>query len=453
MTITYSGQQLVIHGTKAEIEALAGAEGLAPDTGAFSDDTLQKGYYDGSSWVWMVPGSGGTLASLSDVVITSPSADQVLKYNSGTGKWNNTAVPAHSASHKDGGSDEVATGTPAAYAIPKADAGGTLGSWITGGGGGSIPVAPANLYVALTGSDTNDGLTTGTPLATFQAAIDKVPDLFDRSVTIHIASGFWLITGDVECSKIKNKHPLNPGDRLLIRGYFNATAHQFSMSPEKSGTFTATGNNFFPDGDSTATDSGAAFGSGDSLRTHYLHITGGPSYNADNAELNWYVIAGNDSTTYGTDGIWAGRSTLAAQGCIFESYTRSGIYATQGSAVMIRSSLARMSTLASGFKGAVILDNNSTGVFMLALFDTGYMGLNANANSNAYFAGLNVLKNCTIALLSMILSYIEFENSYTHVSNNGTGVYASRGGVAQTSMGSFSGNSVNTGTDTGGQIF
>lgn len=48
-----------------------------------------------------------------------------------------TSVPstftpsAHASSHKNGGSDEIATATPAANAIPKAGAGGTLGSgWI-----------------------------------------------------------------------------------------------------------------------------------------------------------------------------------------------------------------------------------------------------------------------------------------------------------------------------------
>jgi len=37
---------------------------------------------------------------------------------------------AHAATHQDGGADEVATATPAAAAIPKADAGGTLNAWV-----------------------------------------------------------------------------------------------------------------------------------------------------------------------------------------------------------------------------------------------------------------------------------------------------------------------------------
>ncbi len=38
---------------------------------------------------------------------------------------------AHAPSHQDGGSDEIATATPAAAAIPKADGSGTLDSWIS----------------------------------------------------------------------------------------------------------------------------------------------------------------------------------------------------------------------------------------------------------------------------------------------------------------------------------
>lgn len=44
------------------------------------------------------------------------------------------AVPTtHATSHKNGGGDEIATGTPAANAIPKADSGGKVDSWVTSG--------------------------------------------------------------------------------------------------------------------------------------------------------------------------------------------------------------------------------------------------------------------------------------------------------------------------------
>jgi hypothetical protein len=59
---------------------------------------------------------------------------------------------AHAASHKHGGADEVATATPAANAIPKADAAGKLDGWITGGGGQTTCV---RVYRATTQSINN----------------------------------------------------------------------------------------------------------------------------------------------------------------------------------------------------------------------------------------------------------------------------------------------------------
>jgi hypothetical protein len=46
-------------------------------------------------------------------------------------------------------------------------------------------------YVATTGSDTNDGLTVGTPLLTIQAAINKIPKIVQHNVTINIAAGTY----------------------------------------------------------------------------------------------------------------------------------------------------------------------------------------------------------------------------------------------------------------------
>ncbi len=58
----------------------------------------------------------------------APANGQVLAYNGGATQWEpqNATAPAHAASHKDGGSDEVATATPAAGAIPKAASTGRL---------------------------------------------------------------------------------------------------------------------------------------------------------------------------------------------------------------------------------------------------------------------------------------------------------------------------------------
>jgi hypothetical protein len=44
-----------------------------------------------------------------------------------------SGIVPHSTTHKHGGGDEVATATPAANAIPKADVSGTLNSWVTAG--------------------------------------------------------------------------------------------------------------------------------------------------------------------------------------------------------------------------------------------------------------------------------------------------------------------------------
>jgi hypothetical protein len=52
---------------------------------------------------WAVPSSSGsTLASDTDVVITSPTSSQVLTYNSGSGKWINRAAPVTTVAGKTG---------------------------------------------------------------------------------------------------------------------------------------------------------------------------------------------------------------------------------------------------------------------------------------------------------------------------------------------------------------
>ncbi len=47
-------------------------------------------------------------------------------------RLSNARTPTvHATSHENGGSDEIATSTPAAFAIPKADSGGTLNAWVS----------------------------------------------------------------------------------------------------------------------------------------------------------------------------------------------------------------------------------------------------------------------------------------------------------------------------------
>lgn len=53
------------------------------------------------------------------------------------------AASTHASQHQHGGSDEVATATPAANAIPKADGSGSLDAWVTGGSGDVVGPASA----------------------------------------------------------------------------------------------------------------------------------------------------------------------------------------------------------------------------------------------------------------------------------------------------------------------
>ena len=86
--------------------------------------------------------AAASVNALADVTIASPSTGQVLRWNGSA--WVNAqlayselggvpstfAPSSHAASHRHGGSDEVATATPAANAIPKANGSGKLNSWV-----------------------------------------------------------------------------------------------------------------------------------------------------------------------------------------------------------------------------------------------------------------------------------------------------------------------------------
>ncbi|NRA04278.1 MAG: hypothetical protein HRU00_16945 [Myxococcales bacterium] len=100
----------------------------------------------GPAWVQIGAGGGGgqtdTVAGSSGITNVGTNVDADLAPTYGTTasticEGNDTRLSdartptAHAASHQDGGSDEVATATPAAAAIPKADVSGTLDSWIS----------------------------------------------------------------------------------------------------------------------------------------------------------------------------------------------------------------------------------------------------------------------------------------------------------------------------------
>ena len=149
----------------------------SPQLGLFSaiannsTDTMYS--YDGSTWIssgsypgsqvafnreiwlaefgWFVATDGGTHASpqvmTTAPINASPFTPRQFIVGTSTGtvaagddpRLSDARTPtAHAASHQNGGSDEIATATPAPNAIPKAGAGGTLGS-------GWLPTIPRSL--------------------------------------------------------------------------------------------------------------------------------------------------------------------------------------------------------------------------------------------------------------------------------------------------------------------
>lgn len=80
--------------------------------GLASDDHKQYLLTDGSRPM------GGVLNMSNNLIISA-------------GTINGVTIESHASRHKNGGSDEVATSTPGAYEIPKADAFGKLDSWIS----------------------------------------------------------------------------------------------------------------------------------------------------------------------------------------------------------------------------------------------------------------------------------------------------------------------------------
>lgn len=95
--------------------------------------------------------TGATLSDITDASVASANIDGTAATPSmrtlGTGAQQAAAgddsrlsdarsPTSHASSHKNGGSDEVGTGTPAAGAIPKADGAGMLDAWISVGGAG-----------------------------------------------------------------------------------------------------------------------------------------------------------------------------------------------------------------------------------------------------------------------------------------------------------------------------
>lgn len=137
--------------TNRSLTGLADIDGETPTAGdrvllAGQDDTSQNGPWVAAAGAWtratdaleigtmflVTDGDtgAGTLYWLSfaneDPIVAGTTE---VEFSSIAGSGG--APEAHASSHQNGGSDEIATATPAANAIPKATAGGKLDSWIT----------------------------------------------------------------------------------------------------------------------------------------------------------------------------------------------------------------------------------------------------------------------------------------------------------------------------------
>ena len=133
-----------------------------PGTGDIVAGTLYEVWYDGTQFRLMTPisgtssGSSGAVSSVfgrqgtvvqavgdyntdqvtegSNLYFTNARALAAVTWDLLTGKPSTFTPSAHAASHRNGGSDEVGTSTPAANAIPKAGSDGKLGTgWLPTG--------------------------------------------------------------------------------------------------------------------------------------------------------------------------------------------------------------------------------------------------------------------------------------------------------------------------------
>lgn len=108
--------------------------------------------------------------------------------------------------------------------------------WIDNTGGRELLTANRTYYVSTTGSDSNDGLSVGSPFLTIQKAVDVVAmlDISIYDVTIQLADGTYTLTSDVIL-----KDPIgagfvfidgNSGDNSLVVITGAGTANLFSAN-------------------------------------------------------------------------------------------------------------------------------------------------------------------------------------------------------------------------------
>jgi len=89
------------------------------------------------------------------------------------------------------------------------------------------------IYVSTTGSDSNNGLSAGSPLLTIQAAIDKALqlDIYPYTVTIQIADGIY--TGPIELKKVNGN--------VVLRGNLSNPSSVVIQASNVTSVITAVG--------------------------------------------------------------------------------------------------------------------------------------------------------------------------------------------------------------------
>ena len=153
-------------------------------------------------------------------------------------------------------------------------------------------LVPANYYVATTGSDSNSGLTTGAPLLTIQAAVNKLPRVIKSSVIINISSGTFA-----EAITVNDVHTVG-GATVKLLGYINSSAGSFTNSATLTGT--SSGSNTVSSKTATSRffDTGSSpFGTTGTQAGRWLCLTGGTGFDASVSQKNCYVIHDNVSSS------------------------------------------------------------------------------------------------------------------------------------------------------------
>lgn len=126
---------------------------------------------------------------------------------------NSRAPTTHASSHQSGGSDEVATATPAANAIPKADANGLLDGWLSVGGAGFFG----------DGSDGNVTITSGTTtlgrdMYYQNLTVDSSGVLKPSGYIIHVSAMLTIQSGGLITDPGNNAAGTTGGAGLSARG-------------------------------------------------------------------------------------------------------------------------------------------------------------------------------------------------------------------------------------------